>query len=59
MDLDSGAVEGGIARRRGAVEYENWQISQRGISSVIETDLVLRQDQLVGDSNHDKAGDEG
>lgn len=59
MDLDSRAVEGGIARRRRAMEYEDWQISQRGISGVIETDLVLRQDQLVRDSNHGNAGADG
>ena len=52
MDLDSGAIEGGIGRRGGAMEDEDWQISKVRVSGVVETDLVLRQGQLVCDSNH-------
>lgn len=52
VDLDSGAIEGGIGRRRGAMEDEDWQISKVRVGGVVETDLVLRQGQLVCDPNH-------
>lgn len=52
MDLNSGAVEGGIGRRGGAVEDEDGQISKIRVGGVVEADLVLRQGQLVRDSNH-------
>ena len=34
------------------MEDEDWQISEVWIGGVVETDLVLRQGQLVSDSNH-------
>ena len=52
MNLDTGAVEGGIGRRGGAMEDEDWQISKVRIGGIVETDLVLRQGQLVRDSDH-------
>ena len=52
MDLDSGAIEGGIGRRGGAMEDEDWQISKVRVGGVVKTDLVLRQGQLVCYSNH-------
>ena len=58
MDLYSGAVEGRIGRRGGAVEHQHWQISQERIGGVIKVDLVLRQSQVVGNSNHLEVVDE-
>ncbi len=52
VNLDTGAVEGGIGRRGGAMEDEDWQISKVRIGGIVETDLVLRQGQLVRDSDH-------
>ena len=52
VDLDSGAVESRIGGRGGAMEDEDWQISEVRVGAVVETDLVWRQGQFVGDSNH-------
>lgn len=55
MNLDSGAIKSRIACRRRAMENKHWQMSQNRVSRVVETDLVLRQYQLVGDSDHGDA----
>ena len=52
VDLDSGTVECGVGCGGRAMKYQYWQVSQQCIGGVVQVDFVLRQSQVVGDTNH-------
>lgn len=57
VDLNPGAILGRVGRGRSAMEDQYWQIQQKRVGCVVEIDLVWRQSQVVGDSNHGEVVD--
>lgn len=60
VDLDARAVVvREVGRRRGAVEEDDGQVAEEGIRGVVCDELLRRELNVVGDSNHGVVGGAG
>lgn len=44
---------GVVGRRRGAVQHDNGEMAEEGVRGVVCDELLGRERNVVGDSNHD------